>query len=216
MEKMLDKKSRDFAKNMRDTMVYDDMANEVQVGTDLYVDGHLQITSGLSVRGSTLFEGDIEARNSNFSLGNLTINTDGSMSTNELGISSYFECEGDACFYQNVSASAFLQPPVLTSVQFIAVNSLPLINNNRTLDASNKNDVTLLDFDTYGTNKCEINTGNAVIIIDKHFDETQIDSMQSTPGTTGNYIVLKTTFGGLKLAVIPLHGAVYITTNYAI
>ena len=29
MEKMLDKKSRDFAKNMRDTMIYDKSKNEV-------------------------------------------------------------------------------------------------------------------------------------------------------------------------------------------
>lgn len=45
MEKMLDKKSRDFAKNMRDIMLYDDMANEVQVGTDLYVDGNFTANS---------------------------------------------------------------------------------------------------------------------------------------------------------------------------
>lgn len=42
MEKMLDKKSRDFAKNMRDTMIYDDMANEVNVITDLYVEGNIR------------------------------------------------------------------------------------------------------------------------------------------------------------------------------
>lgn len=60
MEKMLDKKSRDFAKNMRDTMVYDDMANEVQVGTDLYVDGNFTANSiienmqGYSILNNTL------------------------------------------------------------------------------------------------------------------------------------------------------------------
>lgn len=42
MEKMLDKKSRDFAKNMRDTMVYDKSKNEVQIGTNLYVDGEIK------------------------------------------------------------------------------------------------------------------------------------------------------------------------------
>lgn len=42
MEKMLDKKSRDFAKNMRDTMFYDDNANEVIVLPDLYVEGHIR------------------------------------------------------------------------------------------------------------------------------------------------------------------------------
>ena len=45
MEKMLDKKSRDFAKNMRDTMIYDKSKNEVQIGTNLYVDG--KITSAV-------------------------------------------------------------------------------------------------------------------------------------------------------------------------
>lgn len=41
MEKMLDKKSRDFAKNMRDTMIYDKSKNEVQIGTNLYVNGKI-------------------------------------------------------------------------------------------------------------------------------------------------------------------------------
>ena len=45
MEKMLDKKSRDFAKNMRDTMIYDDMTNEVQIGTKLNVDGNFTANS---------------------------------------------------------------------------------------------------------------------------------------------------------------------------
>ena len=49
MEKMLDKKSRDFAKNMRDTMVYDKTKNEVQIGTNLYVNG--KITSAESAGG---------------------------------------------------------------------------------------------------------------------------------------------------------------------
>lgn len=40
MEKMLDKKSRDFAKNMRDTMIYDKSKNEVQIGTNLNADGN--------------------------------------------------------------------------------------------------------------------------------------------------------------------------------
>ena len=42
MEKMLDKKSRDFAKNMRDTMIYDKSKNEVQIGTNLYADGEIK------------------------------------------------------------------------------------------------------------------------------------------------------------------------------
>lgn len=45
MEKMLDKKSRDFAKNMRDTMLYDKSKNEVQTGTNLYVDGNFTANS---------------------------------------------------------------------------------------------------------------------------------------------------------------------------
>ena len=45
MEKMLDKSSRDFAKNMRDTMIYDKSKNEVQIGTNLYVNG--EITSAV-------------------------------------------------------------------------------------------------------------------------------------------------------------------------
>lgn len=45
MEKMLDKKSRDFAKNMRDTMLYDQTKNEVQTGTNLYVDGNFTANS---------------------------------------------------------------------------------------------------------------------------------------------------------------------------
>ena len=45
MEKMLDKKSRDFAKNMRDTMIYDKSKNEVQTGTNLYVDGNFTANS---------------------------------------------------------------------------------------------------------------------------------------------------------------------------
>lgn len=49
MEKMLDKKSRDFAKNMRDTMIYDKSKNEVQIGTNLYVDG--KITSAVESGG---------------------------------------------------------------------------------------------------------------------------------------------------------------------
>ena len=49
MEKMLDKKSRDFAKNMRDTMIYDKSKNEVQIGTNLYVDG--KITSAVASGG---------------------------------------------------------------------------------------------------------------------------------------------------------------------
>ena len=42
MEKMLDKKSRDFAKNMQDTMIYDKDKNEVQIGTNLYVNGYIE------------------------------------------------------------------------------------------------------------------------------------------------------------------------------
>lgn len=49
MEKMLDKKSRDFAKNMQDTMVYDKSKNEVQIGTNLYVNG--KITSAIESGG---------------------------------------------------------------------------------------------------------------------------------------------------------------------
>ena len=45
MEKMLDKKSRDFAKNMRDTMIYDKSKNEVQIGTNLNVDGNFTANS---------------------------------------------------------------------------------------------------------------------------------------------------------------------------
>ena len=54
MEKMLDKKSRDFAKNMRDTMIYDKSKNEVQIGTNLYVDG--KITSAESGGGTKLYK----------------------------------------------------------------------------------------------------------------------------------------------------------------
>ena len=45
MEKMLDKKSRDFAKNMRDTMIYDEDKNEVQIGTNIYADGNFTANS---------------------------------------------------------------------------------------------------------------------------------------------------------------------------
>lgn len=45
MEKMLDKKSRDFAKNMRDTMIYDKSKNEVQIGTNLNADGNFTANS---------------------------------------------------------------------------------------------------------------------------------------------------------------------------
>ena len=45
MEKMLDKKSRDFAKNMRDTMIYDKDKNEVQIGTNLNADGNFTANS---------------------------------------------------------------------------------------------------------------------------------------------------------------------------
>lgn len=61
MEKMLDKKSRDFAKNMRDTMIYDDMANEVQVGTDLYVDGNFTANSIIeNMRGYKFFSEELD------------------------------------------------------------------------------------------------------------------------------------------------------------
>ena len=53
MEKMLDKKSRDFAKNMRDTMIYDKSKNEVQIGTNLYVDG--KITSSAESGGGKIY-----------------------------------------------------------------------------------------------------------------------------------------------------------------
>ena len=53
MEKMLDKKSRDFAKNMRDTMIYDKSKNEVQIGTNLYVDG--KITSATPSEGGKVY-----------------------------------------------------------------------------------------------------------------------------------------------------------------
>ena len=53
MEKMLDKKSRDFAKNMRDTMNYDKDKNEVQIGTNLYVDG--KITSATPSEGGKVY-----------------------------------------------------------------------------------------------------------------------------------------------------------------
>ena len=53
MEKMLDKKSRDFAKNMRDTMIYDKSKNEVQIGTNLYVDG--KITSATESGGGKVY-----------------------------------------------------------------------------------------------------------------------------------------------------------------
>ena len=53
MEKMLDKKSRDFAKNMRDTMIYDKSKNEVQIGTNLYVDG--KITSASPSEGGKVY-----------------------------------------------------------------------------------------------------------------------------------------------------------------
>lgn len=42
MEKMLSKKARDFATEMQDTMVYDKSKNEVQIGTNLYVDGYIK------------------------------------------------------------------------------------------------------------------------------------------------------------------------------
>lgn len=60
MEKMLDKKSRDFAKNMRDTMVYDKTKNEVQIGTNLNADGNFTANSiienmqGYSILNNTL------------------------------------------------------------------------------------------------------------------------------------------------------------------
>ena len=55
MEKMLDKKSRDFAKNMRDTMIYDKSKNEVQIGTNLYVDGYMKTAGNKSfIDGSSL------------------------------------------------------------------------------------------------------------------------------------------------------------------
>lgn len=53
MEKMLDKKSRDFAKNMRDTMIYDKSKNELQIGTNLYVDG--KITSATPSEGGKVY-----------------------------------------------------------------------------------------------------------------------------------------------------------------
>lgn len=53
MEKMLDKKSRDFAKNMRDKMVYDKVKNEVKIGTNLYVDG--KITSSVPSEGGKVY-----------------------------------------------------------------------------------------------------------------------------------------------------------------
>ena len=58
MEKMLDKKSRDFAKNMRDTMIYDDMANEVTVITDLYVEGDIRTNNftGYSINADKIIQ----------------------------------------------------------------------------------------------------------------------------------------------------------------
>ena len=53
MEKMLDKKSRDFAKNMRDTMIYDKSKNEVQIGSNLYVNG--KITSASPSEGGKVY-----------------------------------------------------------------------------------------------------------------------------------------------------------------
>ena len=53
MEKMLDKKSRDFAKNMRDTMIYDQSKNEVQIGANLYVNG--KITSATESGGGKVY-----------------------------------------------------------------------------------------------------------------------------------------------------------------
>lgn len=53
MEKMLDKKSRDFAKNMRDTMIYDKSKNEIQMATNLYVDG--KITSSAPSEGGKVY-----------------------------------------------------------------------------------------------------------------------------------------------------------------
>ena len=56
MEKMLDKKSRDFAKNMRDTMIYNKSKNEVQIGTKLNVNGNFTANSIIENMPSSLYK----------------------------------------------------------------------------------------------------------------------------------------------------------------
>lgn len=55
MEKMLDKRSRDFAKNMRDKMIYDKSKNEVKIRTNLYVDGSIA-QNGEPIGGTKLYK----------------------------------------------------------------------------------------------------------------------------------------------------------------
>ena len=61
MEKMLDKKSRDFAKNMQDTMIYDKDKNEVQIGTNLNADGNFTANSIIeNMRGYEFFPEELD------------------------------------------------------------------------------------------------------------------------------------------------------------
>lgn len=104
MEKMLDKKSRDFAKNMRDKMIYDKSKNEVQIGTNLYVDG--TITQN----------GEMPIISKNF--GNLPNGT--------LTIQNY---EKDICYYIYGRNAGQPQLTINTGKKIISFdNSIPLSN----------------------------------------------------------------------------------------
>lgn len=187
MEKMLDKKSRDFAKNMQDTMIYDKDKNEVQIGTNLYVDGETKFS---------------------------VINTD------ESYINSYLEVSGGINFSNGFTsqndcyATGFSQPPTLITLpNVINVNTLPLVDDQRFFDASVKNDVSIINVESLNYD-LKIGTGNAVIILDKVFyDLNVIMHLNSIPAGSDNYVIFDHGMTATKIAIINLHGAVYITRD---
>ena len=156
MEKMLDKKSRDFAKNMQNTMIYDDNSNEVQVGTNLFVDGKIKAQSVLQF------------------------------------------------------------PAFQTMPKTINTDTLPIVNDERQLDARELQEAIFINF-TDTSRNTTIFTGNGLIIVDKNIDIVNtLFSMSSVVDSTINFITFdKTNYNSnVKLAIIPLYGAIYVTLSY--
>ena len=127
------------------------------------------------------------------------------------------EIGGNLYVNGKIKAQSVLQFPAFqTMPKTIASDTLPIVADERQLDARELQEAIFINF-TDTSRNTTVFTGNGLIIVDKNIDTVNtLASMSSVVDSTTNSITFdKTKYDiNTKLAIIPFYGAIYVALSY--
>lgn len=126
------------------------------------------------------------------------------------------EISGDVNVNGKIKTQSVLQFPSFQTIpETISNDTLPIVDDLRQLDVRELQEAIFIDFVDHAHNT-QIFTGNGLIIVDRNIELNKISSMTSVVGGEANNIVVDNInyASGVKLAIIPLYGIIYVALSY--